>query len=76
MISVGNVSKRVFFLSLGGCEKLICFDFADEMICAVQNAWLDKISGKICLSISSNGLAITGIDDRRYWSRIPTEESR
>lgn len=42
----------------------------------VQKVWLDKSKGKICMSIASNGLAITGIDDRRYWSRIPTEESR
>ena len=28
------------------------------------------------MSISSKGLAITGIDDRRYWNRISTEESR
>lgn len=41
-----------------------------------KKVWLDKGTGRACLSISSNGLAITGIDDRRYWSRIPTEESR
>ncbi|KAG8374858.1 hypothetical protein BUALT_Bualt10G0039300 [Buddleja alternifolia] len=41
-----------------------------------KKVWLDKITGKTCMSISSNGLAITGIDDRRYWTRIPTEESR
>ncbi|KAL3499407.1 hypothetical protein ACH5RR_038500 [Cinchona calisaya] len=41
-----------------------------------KKVWLDKSSGKFCLSISSNGLAITGIDDRRYWSRLQTEESR
>ncbi|MBA0680600.1 hypothetical protein Gotur_005613 [Gossypium turneri] len=28
------------------------------------------------MSISSKGLQITGIDDRRYWNHIPTEESR
>ncbi|GFZ07047.1 phloem protein 2-A12 [Actinidia rufa] len=42
----------------------------------VQKVWLDKSTGRLCLSISSTGLAITGIDDRRYWNRIPTEESR
>ncbi|KAL7167432.1 hypothetical protein ACSBR2_037983 [Camellia fascicularis] len=41
-----------------------------------KKVWLDKNTGKLCLSISSNGLAITGIDDRRYWNRIPTDESR
>ncbi|XP_051129934.1 F-box protein PP2-A12-like [Andrographis paniculata] len=41
-----------------------------------KKVWMDKTTGKICMLISSNGLAITGIDDRRYWSRIPTDESR
>ncbi|KAF2313233.1 hypothetical protein GH714_009914 [Hevea brasiliensis] len=41
-----------------------------------KKAWLDKTTGGVCLSISSKGLAITGIDDRRYWNNIPTEESR
>ncbi|GFQ06825.1 F-box protein pp2-a12 [Phtheirospermum japonicum] len=41
-----------------------------------KKVWLDKITGKTCMLISSNGLAITGIDDRRYWTRIPTDESR
>ncbi|CAL5442363.1 unnamed protein product [Camellia sinensis] len=40
-----------------------------------KKVWLDKNTGKLCLSISSNGLAVTGIDDRRYWNRIPTDES-
>lgn len=42
----------------------------------LQKAWLDKSTGGVCLSISSRGLAITGIDDRRYWNHTPTEESR
>ncbi|KAF5734835.1 F-box protein PP2-A12-like [Tripterygium wilfordii] len=41
-----------------------------------KKAWLDKSTGDVCLSISSKGLRITGIDDRRYWNHIPTEESR
>lgn len=41
-----------------------------------QKAWIAKRTGGVCLSISSRGLAITGIDDRRYWNYIPTEESR
>lgn len=28
------------------------------------------------MSISAKGLLITGIDDRRYWTWVPTEESR
>ncbi|KAL3647206.1 hypothetical protein CASFOL_008174 [Castilleja foliolosa] len=40
-----------------------------------KKVWLDKTTGKPCLLISSSGLAITGIDDKRYWTRIPTDES-
>ncbi|WOL05699.1 hypothetical protein Cni_G14428 [Canna indica] len=38
--------------------------------------WLEKKHGGICMSISSMALLITGIDDRRYWNYIPTDESR
>ncbi|XP_076948695.1 F-box protein PP2-A13-like [Bidens hawaiensis] len=38
--------------------------------------WLDKRTGGMCLSISSMAMNITGIDDRRYWNIIPTNESR
>lgn len=41
-----------------------------------KKVWLDKTSGGVCLSISAKGLSITGIDDRRYWNHIPTDESR
>lgn len=41
-----------------------------------KEMWLDKNSGQLCLSISSKALRITGIDDRRYWNHIATEESR
>ncbi|CAN4077808.1 unnamed protein product [Withania somnifera] len=41
-----------------------------------KRVWLDKRTARVCLSISSSGLVITGIDDRRYWSRIETDESR
>ncbi|MBA0801072.1 hypothetical protein Gohar_011463 [Gossypium harknessii] len=41
-----------------------------------KKVWLDKSSGGLCMSISSKGLHITGIDDRRYWNHIPTDESR
>ncbi|GLU00597.1 hypothetical protein SLE2022_179510 [Rubroshorea leprosula] len=43
---------------------------------ATKDVRLDKNSGGICLSISSKVLKITGINDRRYWSHISTEESR
>ncbi|ESW06962.1 hypothetical protein PHAVU_010G091000 [Phaseolus vulgaris] len=41
-----------------------------------KEIWLDKGTGGLCLAISSKALRITGIDDRRYWSRMSTEESR
>ncbi|XP_065043640.1 F-box protein PP2-A15-like isoform X2 [Musa acuminata AAA Group] len=37
--------------------------------------WLDRATGGVCLSVSAKGMTITGIEDRRYWSWIPTEES-
>ncbi|XP_054784973.1 F-box protein PP2-A13 [Prosopis cineraria] len=41
-----------------------------------KEVWLDKASGQVCLLMSSKCMKITGIDDRRYWNYIPTEESR
>ncbi|KAB2083857.1 hypothetical protein ES319_A05G295700v1 [Gossypium barbadense] len=41
-----------------------------------KKVWLHKSTGGVCMSISSKGLQITGIDDRRYWNHIPTNESR
>ncbi|BBH03308.1 phloem protein 2-A12 [Prunus dulcis] len=46
-----------------------------SLILSMMTVWLDKSTGSVCLSISSKGLAITGIDDRRYWNHIQTEES-
>ncbi|GMP50127.1 hypothetical protein CsSME_00016867 [Camellia sinensis var. sinensis] len=41
-----------------------------------KEVWLDRVTGRVCMSISAKGMAITGIDDRRYWNWVPTEESR
>ncbi|WJX66476.1 hypothetical protein P8452_51033 [Trifolium repens] len=41
-----------------------------------KEVWLDRSSGQVCLFISSKSFKITGIDDRRYWNYISTEESR
>lgn len=41
-----------------------------------KDFWLDKTTGGVCVSISSKALTITGIDDRRYWNHIPSNESR
>ncbi|KAF7821905.1 F-box protein PP2-A13-like [Senna tora] len=42
----------------------------------VLGSLVDKCSGQMCLFMSAKSLKITGIDDRRYWNYIPTEESR
>lgn len=42
----------------------------------LQEVWVDKLSGGVCVSICSKRLTITGIDDRRYWNHIPSDESR
>ncbi|RRT85577.1 hypothetical protein B296_00000928 [Ensete ventricosum] len=42
----------------------------------LQEFWLEKSCGGLCMSIPSRALLITGIDDHRYWNYIPTEESR
>ncbi|XP_058087071.1 F-box protein PP2-A15-like [Magnolia sinica] len=41
-----------------------------------KEVWLDRVTGGVCMSISAKAMSITGIEDRRYWSWIPTEESR
>ncbi|KAI3471995.1 hypothetical protein Pfo_028683 [Paulownia fortunei] len=38
--------------------------------------WVDRFTGRVCMSISAKAMVITGIEDRRYWNWIPTEESR
>lgn len=62
-----DLSKKDIFALLA---RSISFDDGSKQV------WLDKVTGKVCLSISAKGMAITGIEDRRYWSWIPTEESR
>lgn len=37
---------------------------------------MDRFTGRVCMSISAKAMSITGIEDRRYWNWIPTEESR
>ena len=32
--------------------------------------------GRVCMPISARAMAITGIEDTRYWNWVPTEESR
>ncbi|CAN1264971.1 F-box protein PP2-A14 [Linum perenne] len=46
-----------------------CFGDGNKM------AWLEKSSGKNCVTVSYKTMRITGIDDRRYWTHIPADES-
>ncbi|GMP24381.1 hypothetical protein CsSME_00001662 [Camellia sinensis var. sinensis] len=62
-----NLPKRHIYSKL--CRP-IRFD------AGTKEVWMEKRSGEICVSISWKGLKITGIDDRRYWNHIPTDESR
>ncbi|XP_048333364.2 F-box protein PP2-A13 [Ziziphus jujuba] len=64
---VDNLGKREIYARL--C-KPNSFDGGTKEIS------LDKSTGGICLFISSKALTITGIDDRRYWNFISTEDSR
>ncbi|XP_057481519.1 F-box protein PP2-A11-like isoform X1 [Actinidia eriantha] len=41
-----------------------------------KEVWMEKRSGGICVSISWQGMKIIGIDDRRYWNHIASDESR
>ncbi|CAL5196175.1 unnamed protein product [Lathyrus oleraceus] len=65
--SVAELGKRDIYARL--CKHNL-FDNGTKEI------RLDKRTGGVCLAISSKALRITGIDDRRYWNHISTEESR
>ncbi|GAA0155118.1 hypothetical protein LIER_12922 [Lithospermum erythrorhizon] len=78
-----DLTKRVF-LECGNHEDegKLCKKDVYARLCrpnsfdgGLKRAWLDKSTARVCLSVASNGLAITGIEDRRYWSRLPTDES-
>ncbi|XP_052173668.1 F-box protein PP2-A15 [Diospyros lotus] len=62
-----NLSKKDIFALL---SRPVPFDDGNKAL------WLDRVTGRVCMSISARGMAITGIEDRRYWNWIPTEESR
>lgn len=61
-----GLSKRDIYTRL--CRP-IPFDGGTKEVC------MEKRSGGICVSISWKGMKITGIDDRRYWKHLPTDES-
>ncbi|XP_047334465.1 F-box protein PP2-A15 [Impatiens glandulifera] len=62
-----NLSKKDIFALL---SRPVPFDDGKKEV------WLDKLTGRVCMSISAKSMSITGIEDRRYWNWIATEESR
>ncbi|KAK4800402.1 hypothetical protein SAY86_020889 [Trapa natans] len=75
----GALFRRLFDLSADGFSKREVY----RRLCATsgfdggtKSVWLDMETSRICLQVSAKSLAITGVDDRRYWNCIPTEESR
>ncbi|KAL2992670.1 hypothetical protein AAZX31_10G060900 [Glycine max] len=68
-----SLSKKDIFALL---SRPLPFDHGHKVGVALQEVWLDRVTGKVCMSISAKAMVITGIDDRRYWNWIPTEESR
>nr|ACU24421.1 unknown [Glycine max] len=65
--NLGAMTKKEIYAKL--CRPNF-FDGANKEV------WLDRSRGQVCMFISSKSFKITGIDDRRYWNNIPTEESR
>ncbi|GLT75070.1 hypothetical protein SLA2020_468210 [Shorea laevis] len=65
--SYQNLSKKGIFALL---SRPVPFDDGNKVV------WLDRMTGRVCMAISAKGMLVTGIDDRRYWTWIPTEESR
>lgn len=63
-----NVSKKKDIFAI--LSRPVLFDDGKKAV------WLDRVTGGVCVSISAKAMSITGIDDRRYWSWISTEESR
>ncbi|CAL9235770.1 unnamed protein product [Arabidopsis halleri] len=62
-----SLSKKDIFALL---SRPIRFDDGHKQV------WIDRSTGRVCMAISARGMAITGIEDRRYWNWIATEESR
>ncbi|KAK7267860.1 hypothetical protein RIF29_20540 [Crotalaria pallida] len=67
-----NLSKKDIFALL---SKPLPFDDGNK-VGTLQEVWLDRVTGRVCMAISAKAMTITGIEDRRYWNWIPTEESR
>ncbi|KAL8504998.1 hypothetical protein ACS0TY_016265 [Phlomoides rotata] len=62
-----NLSRKDIFALL---SRPLPFEDDNKVV------WVDRFTGRVCMSISAKGMAITGIEDRRYWNWLPTDESR
>ncbi|KAL7092164.1 hypothetical protein ACP275_12G148800 [Erythranthe tilingii] len=62
-----NLRKKDIFSLLA---RPLPFDDGNKVV------WVDRFTGRVCMSISAKAMAITGIEDRRYWNFLPTDESR
>ncbi|KAK1409162.1 hypothetical protein QVD17_35687 [Tagetes erecta] len=73
------LAEKLMFYKAGCLSKK---DIYAGLCCPVRfsrgknEVWMDREGGGICMLVSWKGMKITGIDDRRYWSHIPTSQSR
>lgn len=64
------------FTPLGKRDIFALLSKPNSFDAGTKEVWIDKKTGGVCLSISWKAMTITGIDDRRYWNRVVTDESR
>lgn len=62
-----GLSKKNIFALL---SRPVSFDNDNKEV------WLDRISGRTCMSISPKAMSITSSEDRRHWNWFATDESR
>lgn len=76
-----NLAEKLILYE-GSCESLGKKDIYAGLCCPIRfssgtkEVWMEKRRGGICMVASWKGMKITGIDDRRYWTYIPTLQSR
>ncbi|CDP08882.1 unnamed protein product [Coffea canephora] len=64
------------FTPLGKRDIFALLSKPNSFDAGTKEVWIDKKTGGVCLSISWKAMTITGIDDRRYWKHVATDESR
>lgn len=64
------------FTALGKRDIFALLSKPNSFDAGTKEVWIDKKTGGVCLSISWKAMTITGIDDRRYWNHVATDESR